>query len=364
MIAVETVIKKLVSDYEFVIIPGFGALLSRQVPAIYDQESGIFSPPVKKLAFNEFLKLDDGFLANYISREEKIAHTDAIQRIKQYTDVLKSALSSNGETKIEGIGHFNTNGEGKLVFEPNVANWFKDEWYGFTNIGVKVVERKAPILLETPHVPVIEEHVEVLEPALDRPVKTNWFKWTAAAALVGLMFYVSFFLVGTGIGNNQSTLNPFAYSDKQTASVVVEEPAMTEPAPVMAETVTEHVDEALTVAPTEVIKPTEIVKTDSSATPTPSLETKPTVVAVSPVVSVPSKRYYLIAGTFNGTKRANVLLADLQKKGFKDALVILPGEHSRKVKVAVQGFDAEEDAYAASGKLKAVIGEPGWVFKM
>lgn len=359
MIAVETVIKKLVSDYEFVIIPGFGALLSRQVPAIYDKESGIFSPPVKKLAFNEFLKLDDGFLANYISREEKIAHADAIQRIKQYTDNLKSSLFAKGETRIEGIGNFNTNGEGKLVFEPNVANWFKDEWYGFTNFLVKAVERKEPVLVETPHIPVVEDHVEVIEFESEHKVKSGWLKWAAAAAFAGLMFYVSFFLVGTGMNNNKSTLNPFEYSDATTESVVVEEPASV-PAQVKEEAVIEKVVETPVVVAAEVVKmDSAVVKTEAVVETAPAVKAEPVV--VKPVVE---KRFYLIAGTFNGTKRANVLLADLQKKGFKDALVILPGEHSRKVKVAVQGFDAEKEAYAASEKLKAVIGEPGWVFKM
>src|SRR4051812_34505370 len=111
MIAVQKVIRKLVSDYEFVIIPGFGALLSHQIPAIYDRDSGVFSPPVKKLAFNEFLKLDDGLLANFISREENISHVEAVAHVKNYADVLRSSLDADGETGIEGIGEFKTNSE-------------------------------------------------------------------------------------------------------------------------------------------------------------------------------------------------------------------------------------------------------------
>jgi hypothetical protein len=63
-------------------------------------------------------------------------------------------------------------------------------------------------------------------------------------------------------------------------------------------------------------------------------------------------------------KRANILLADLQQKGFAHATVLPAGARSKKVKVAIQGFDNESEAYAASSKLKSVIGEPGWVFEM
>jgi len=349
MIAVETVIKKLVSDYEFVIIPGFGALLSRQVPAIYDKDSGTFSPPVKKLAFNEFLKLDDGFLANYISREEKIAHTDAVIRIKQYTDNLKSALGVKGETSIEGIGSFNTNGEGKLVFEPSVANCFKDEWYGFSSVGVKMIERKEPVKSDDSKVSLSESHVEVLELDSRKKLKVNWVKWASAAALAGLMFYVSFFLITSGISSNKSTLNPFDFSDDKSETIVVDQPEKSvAPANVIAPAV---VEVEPVVAEEEVVES----KAPEIAVPAP---VKPALNAVQ------GKRFYLIAGTFNGTKRANVLLEDLQHKGFSHAVVLPARAGSKKVKVAVQGFEEESEAYAASAKLKSVIGEPGWVLEI
>jgi hypothetical protein len=342
MTAVDTVIKKLVSDYEFVIIPGFGALLSRQVPAVYNKDSGVFSPPVKKLAFNEFLKLDDGFLANYISREEGIAHTDAIARIKQYTDDLKLALGMNGQTKIEGIGSFNTNVEGKLVFEPNVSNCFKDEWYGFAKVNVREIERQVSIKPEPTDISLNAGDVEVLEPDSDKSVKVNWLRWASAAALAGLMFYLSFFLVTTGKDSTMSTLNPFDFSDEKVATRVVEKPATALPEDKVVESL-------------DVEKPLE----------TTGLEIEKSNPAVSPAFHQPEeKRFYLVAGTFNSMKRANILLADLQQKGFAHATVLPAGARSKKVKVAIQGFDNESEAYAASSKLKSVIGEPGWVFEM
>ncbi|MNY64644.1 hypothetical protein D3C86_2017880 [compost metagenome] len=57
------------------------------------------------------------------------------------------------------------------------------------------------------------------------------------------------------------------------------------------------------------------------------------------------------------------MLAELTKKGFTKALIIPSDARSKKVKVAVDGFDNETDAYRASAQLKAVIGEPGWVYK-
>lgn len=353
MIAVETVIRKLIGEYEFVIIPGFGALLSHQVPAVYDGNSGIFAPPVKRLAFNEYLKLDDGLLANYISRHEKVTHADAVEYIKGYTDRLRSGLDLNGEASITGIGEFKQNVEGKLVFEPNTGKYFKDEWYGFEKVKAAEVQARPVAALNAAH--YINDDVEVVELETEaRP--RRWAGWAAAAVIAGLLCGLSFFLVNTENEYIKSTLNPFAemFNRKESTETKVvesEEVEVPKPAPI-AEEVVAKID-SMPVDSATVNTP-ETVATTPTAAPTPT-EAKP--------VEVASAKFYVIAGAFKGTKQAKVLLAQLTEKGFAKAMIIPGDERSKKVKVAVDGFDNETDAYRASAKLKAVIGEAGWVYK-
>jgi cell division septation protein DedD/nucleoid DNA-binding protein len=354
MIAVETVIRKLIGEYEFVIIPGFGALLSHQVPAVYDGNSGIFAPPVKRLAFNEYLKLDDGLLANYISRHEKVTHADAVDYIKGYTDRLRSGLDLNGEASIAGIGEFKQNVEGKLVFEPNTGKYFKDEWYGFEK--VKAVEVQARPVAALNSAQYVNDDVEVVELETEaRP--RRWTGWAAAAVIAGLLCGLSFFLVNTENEYIKSTLNPFAemFSREQaveTTTVEAEEVKLPEPAPVTEAVVTK----------------TDSMPVDSATVPaaetvTPSPALAPVAAAATKPSEVASTKFYVIAGAFKGTRQANVLLAQLNEKGFTNALIIPADARSKKVKVAVDGFDNETDAYRASAKLKSVIGEAGWVYK-
>ncbi|SEJ62484.1 Sporulation related domain-containing protein [Dyadobacter sp. SG02] len=353
MIAVETVIRKLIGEYEFVIIPGFGALLSHQVPAVYDGNSGIFAPPVKRLAFNEYLKLDDGLLANYISRHEKVTHADAVEYVKGYTDRLRSGLDIHGEASITGIGEFKQNVEGKLVFEPNTGKYFKDEWYGFEKI--KTVEVQARPVAALNSAQYISDDVEVVELETEaRP--RRWTGWAAAAVIAGLLCGLSFFLVNTENEYIKSTLNPFSemFSRKdavETTVVKSEEVKTPEPAPVREEIVAKVDSMPVDSAP---VNPVETV----ASTPAPA----PAAIEAKPV-EIASAKFYVIAGAFKGTKQANVLLAELTKKGFTKALIIPGDERSKKVKVAVDGFDNETDAYRASNELKKVIGEAGWVFK-
>lgn len=346
MIPVESVIQKLVNEFEFVVIPGFGALLSRQVPAFYDDNSGSFAPPSKRLAFNEYVKLDDGLLANYISRHEKVSHTDALTYINSYTGTLRENLDKSGVARIEGIGSFVSNAEGKLVFEPGSENYFKDDWYGFHKIDVNPVE---PRTLIKPALTTEDTEVVYLDSEEENEVavKRHWGRWAAAAMISGLLVYFSFFLV-TGNAENKSNLNPFSYfhsSKKQElVPVKVDAPKVEAPAVVVEE---------------KTIQPDSLSLTDA--------ETKPVEVAI-PVVelaktsNISEKRYFLIAGAFKGTRQAGVLLEEMKAKGYPNAILIPADEFSNKVKVAVEGFNEEGEAYAASSKLKAVIGEKGWVY--
>ncbi|WP_353719709.1 SPOR domain-containing protein [Dyadobacter sp. 676] len=349
MIAVETVIRKLIGEYEFVIIPGFGALLSHQVPAVYDGNSGIFTPPVKRLAFNEYLKLDDGLLANYISRHEKVTHADALDYIKGYTDRLRSGLDLNGEVSIAGIGEFKQNVEGKLVFEPNTGKYFKDEWYGFEK--VKAVEIQGRPVAALNSAEYTGDDVEVVELENERKPRFRWTGWAAAAVIAGLLCGLSFFLVNTENEYIKSTLNPFAEMfgrNEPAETTVVRNDTRPEPSPVT---------EPIAVK-------TNPVPVDSAAAvaSAPVAEVAPAVAEAKPT-DIASAKFYVIAGAFKGTRQAKVLLAQLNEKGLTKAFIIPGDERSKKVKVAVDGFDNETDAYRASAQLKAVIGEAGWVFK-
>ncbi|KQS28237.1 SPOR domain-containing protein [Dyadobacter sp. Leaf189] len=350
MIAVETVLRKLISEYEFVIIPGFGALLSHHIPAAYDSNSGFFSPPAKKLAFNEYLKLDDGLLANYISRQEKCTHTEAVDYVKGYTDQLRQELDARGQAVIAGVGEFGRNVEGKLVFEPKTEKYFKDEWYGFEKVKVKhfnkqVATKTAAQAFATAH------EVEVIEFEDEKVRSINWRRW-AAAAVVTLLCGLSFFFVNSQNSDIQSTLNPFKEMFSRSEVPQEQQTTVEEPAPVENnETVVVKEDSGKLE-----LEDNAVTKVDSSAIAVPSP-------APVEAVHIASPKFYVIAGAFKGPRQANVLLADLKEKGFENALIIPGNRYSTKVKVAIDSFESEKDAYRASVRLKSVIGQEGWVFK-
>ena len=132
---------ELLYNHDCVIIPGFGAFLTKSISASHNND--IFSPPKKTLRFNGMLKENDGLLANEISSKEKISYNDAVKKIKKEVKVLLSSLD-NGEVDIDSIGVFKLNAEKKIQFQPN-----QDANFDSTSFGLESFMRK-PKKVSTP----------------------------------------------------------------------------------------------------------------------------------------------------------------------------------------------------------------------
>ncbi|PWJ58955.1 sporulation related protein [Dyadobacter jejuensis] len=334
----EAMINSLVKEHEFLVIPGFGALLSHEVLAYFDTAKGKFVPSTRKLSFNEFVSQDDGFLANYLSRKESITHQEAILKIKAFVLSLRTDIAQSGSTEINGVGTFGKNVEGKLVFEPNKNQFIKDEWYGFEPIPVKLVERNNPVVSPMEAVEEVAFYEQQSTETTSGSIK--WYQWASAAVLAGFLCYFSFFWMAEGGSINKSDLNPF---------VAVTQPLEVDPTPV--ETHMEIVPEeamASAVVDSLVVEP----------------EPKEEMIEVQKIVEVKEPKYYLIAGAFKGRKQAQVLMDRMKQEGYTEACIVGVDKYSSKYKVAVQGFDDQQLALKANVDLKKIIGEPGWVYKV
>ena len=77
---VTSCLKELLTEYECVIIPDFGALLTRYTPSSVDTNSSLFSPPKKEVSFNSLLFKNDGIL--------KIINTNLLEDSKKNQIVM------------------------------------------------------------------------------------------------------------------------------------------------------------------------------------------------------------------------------------------------------------------------------------
>ena len=136
---------ELLYNQNCVIVPGFGAFLTKSISASHNNDT--FSPPKKLLRFNGMLKENDGLLANEISSKENISYTAAIKKIKKEVKVLLSSINS-GEVEIDNIGIFKLNAEKKIQFQPNHNINFDSSSFGlesFTRTPNKVLKPEEKI---------------------------------------------------------------------------------------------------------------------------------------------------------------------------------------------------------------------------
>ena len=136
---------ELLHKHDCVIIPGFGAFLTKSIPASHD--NNFFSPPKKSVTFNGMLKENDGLLANEISAKENISYNASLKQIKKEVKALLSSLKSD-KVEIDTIGVFQLNTEKKIQFQPNKDANFDSNSYGlesFTRNPRKIDDSKEKI---------------------------------------------------------------------------------------------------------------------------------------------------------------------------------------------------------------------------
>lgn len=379
MTPVSAYVKKLLYQYDCLVVPDLGAFLTHSLPATYVESTGLFLPPRKKLAFNEALRLDDGILTNYVMLHDGCSREEALRHIHGFVSELKQEVRQSGSLALDGIGLFTLNDEGKLQFDPELRHNFHGEAYGMQPIQVGEWMKQNQPLEAVQVLPVIKqasesdviETEEVLPALLNEPPRRRvvW-PWVAAAVFVGALVGISYFSVIDTTEPLQSSLSPgslfrmsFLFTDKepvkqesqQATPVVVKAPLPTELL-AMAE------PKEVPVKPVKVEPEPKVIlesrKTESVAVPvkpaTPVAEVK-----VAPVVIRP--QFIVIAGSFSNRQNAARFQRQMRKEGYSDAYVIKPVRKGQLYKVGVYGSANRLEAVDRLGEVSTLTGQEAWI---
>lgn len=137
-----TYITDLLYRYECVIIPGFGAFLTRSKSAYIDASSNTFHPPSKVVSFNKQLQANDGLFANYIASVEKCSYETAVQQIRKFTAQVSKELSEGKKISFNNIGEFSLNEEKSLQFAPLEQQNFNASAFGLSSFTSPKINRE------------------------------------------------------------------------------------------------------------------------------------------------------------------------------------------------------------------------------
>ena len=379
-------LKKLLYQYDCVVVPELGAFLTHYQPASFTEATGQYLPPRKRVAFNEALRLDDGILINYIMLHESVTRDVAQRQISQFVSSMRQQVTAQGRFDLESIGAFSQNDENRLQFEPSLRHNFFDEAYGMSTITATALDQQLsePVLNATPVTalgPVLVNDEDVTYLPVQRSGQQRYGTgWRVAAAmlLVGSLGLVSYFSVIDPSRPFQSGIDPTTLlrlpeswrnrASSPRASAVVK---TVSPAPRPVE------ESALSTAPvaepTPVTAPVAVVvPTPAPVTNRPAVKPTPTVVA-PPVVGkeiAPATRpktsgpfFTVIAGSFANKTNAYNLRRTLRKAGYSDAYIIPPATRKQLYKVAASGSALAEEATASADTISALVGAKAWVMR-
>tara|TARA_R110002049_G_scaffold307520_1_gene508227 strand:+ start:38636 stop:39574 length:939 start_codon:yes stop_codon:yes gene_type:complete len=176
----ETYISDLLYRYDCVTVPDFGAFLAQRAPATINENTNVFYPPKKQVAFNGQIQKNDGLLAHYIADVEKIPFEVASEKIQKRVHIIKSFLTQGETITFTNIGDITLNNEGKIIFEPSYNLNYLTDAFGLSQFVSPTVTRD--IYKET------AEAIEKVVPIAVTPEKRKSRPYLryAAVALIAL----------------------------------------------------------------------------------------------------------------------------------------------------------------------------------
>lgn len=147
--AIETYINELLYRYDCVILPGFGAFITRHQSARILLSTNEFLPPQKSVSFNSQLTKNDGLLASHLMEVEQISFKKAVQKLGLYVKDLETVLRENKEADLPGLGRFLLTQEDKPQFEPLANKNYLKEAFGLSPYTSAIISRELKASSET-----------------------------------------------------------------------------------------------------------------------------------------------------------------------------------------------------------------------
>lgn len=319
MNSISKYVSELLYRYECVILPGFGAFLTRREPAKIQESTAVFFPPKKTISFNSQLQNNDGLLANYMATALDITFSEAVNKIEHYVFSLQKQLAQGQRVKIEAIGSFYTSFENTIQFDANDEVNYLTEGFGLTSFSSPVINRE----VYKQEIEAIEEKVPLLF-TLEKRLESPLLKYAAIAAII---VAVSGFFGLKKVSNNTITHNN---NEWQKANLEIES---------KIQEATFEISNPLPAINLTILKENE----DKDAVP-----------IIMPV------KFHIIAGAYRVESNARRKINRLKKQGFAYARLLGINEHGLH-QVAYESFSDREKALSELARIKREESSKAWL---
>ena len=365
-------LKELLNDNECVIIPEFGAFISKRHSATIDYANHRFLPPYKEIVFNDKLKNDDGILADFISKKENISKEEASNKIHEFVNQSVAILDVNSELELVDLGKF-ININGNFIFNAKDDVNILGDSFGLTEFNYQPVFRtetyqviKEKIVVEqkeknTDYTLAVESVEELTSTTTRR--RPSLFRTVAVTTLAFfLVFVINWTTEKTD--SNLASWNPFLYSSpnefligiSETQSLKDTETQRPKDAEIQGVEVLEN--QSLGALETQGLGALETQENNSAPQELGDLDSQTS--SDSQVLSFSDSKYYIIGGSFQAEASAEKCLESIKKQGFEKAS-ILDKNDKGYIRVYYESFADKADALLRLDAIKSGYNESAWL---
>ncbi len=311
MLELEKHIKDLLVLHDCVILPQLGGFVVNTVSSNYNERTGVFTPPARKIVFNHLLSYNDGLLISHISQRLSLNYEEAQEKVQLILNDWLDQLRDYKAIQLNELGSLKLNHEDQIVFTPINEYNISADMFGLSTFHFSSIDEVSKIENPSKHL-------------VRRTVSSKSVRQIAASVAVvfGLL------LISPEIKNsgNQATFTGFY---------------------------TESVSEVSSLKPTtsEEFNATKAIQEEDAIEET----------TIQEELIEPENKYFLIAGSFKTQNQAQQFINKLNRQQINTA-EILPINNGR-IRVSLEGFTDKQEALNAMQNYRNKNGFSSvWVF--
>ncbi len=332
------IVRALLLEYNYVIIPDFGGFVANYEPAKLIADKQLIAPPSKKIAFNAALKTNDGLLINALSVQESISQIEAEQWVRKLVSEAFLQLDKGHIFKIDKLGVITLDENLNMQFVASNEENYNAYSYGL--VAVKCVELNNQ-----------DRHI-----AVKKTLNTRKNLVRVAVVLPFLMvgIFMSYYLNQIGFFN---TVKHHAEAGILNLSKAKIEKEDTNPISKAIDSTTKQLhaldfNHSNTKVTEEKQNPAPIDTLEKQTLPVEKT-TEPTKEEGKPAkvesVNVKTVNFELVVGSFSEEQNAKRMLGKLTKAGFEAKIIRLTG----RFKVIAGGYELRNEAEKTKDELKS-----------
>ena len=358
---------ELLKDNECVIVPEFGAFISKRHSATIDYANHRFMPPYKELVFNNKLTNNDDLLLDYIMQKENISKDEALVKIQNFVNQSAAILDVNFELEMEGLGKLRKFHD-DYVFETQKDVNILGDAFGLTSFNYQPIFRtetyqviKEKIVVEqkqkNTEYSIAIDSVEEVSSETPTRRKPNLFKTFAYTTLAFLLIFVINWTTDKS-DSQLASWNPFLYSspNEYFINILSSNEVMEE----CSDEVMETVEVAEIVEIVEIVEEQEVFETTEEIKANEEVEVTKIPEILNSSVPQFLNSYYIVGGSFQTEESAEKCVNSLRKQGFENASS-LEKNNKGNIRVYYESFAEKDEALIRLDEIKRNYNESAWL---